>query len=227
MGTLTHNRPKPLLEVGAESLIERHLRRLSESGTTHVVINLSYRGEQIRTQLGDGARWNLSIDYSEEGEPPLETGGGIIRVLPRLGREPFLLINADVLTDFDFSALRLGDASGVLVLAPNPAFRTHGDFGLDERSMVTQAPPSYTFTGVSMLDPALFEPFEPGRQPLKPILDAAIARRALRGELHEGLWLDVGTQERLYEARRLLGGPAVRQPVAKAPRGTGTGEAPA
>ena len=203
MGALTSDRPKPLLEVGAEALIERHLRRLAESGTTEVVINLSYRGEQIRKRLGDGSRWNLSIAYSEEGEPPLETGGGVIRALPILGAEPFLLINADVLTDFDFSSLDPGDARGVLVLVPRPAWRSQGDFGLDTQSMVTMAPPSYVFAGISMLHPALFEPYAPGRRALKPILDAAIERRSLRGEVHSGLWNDVGTPDRLREAQRL------------------------
>lgn len=203
MGTLTRDCPKPLLEVGAEALIERHLRRLAESGTTEVVINLSYRGEQIRRRLGDGSRWNLSIEYSEEGEPPLETGGGVIRALPMLGSEPFLLINADVLTDFDFSSLALGEARGVLVLVPRPDWRSRGDFGLDVRSMVTLSPPSYVFTGISMLHPELFEPYEPGRQPLKPILEAAIGRRSLRGEIYGGLWNDVGTPERLRDMQRL------------------------
>lgn len=203
MGSLTSDRPKPLLEVGAEALIERHLRRLAESGTTEVVINLSYRGEQIRKRLGDGSRWNLSIAYSEEGEPPLETGGGVIRALPILGAEPFLLINADVLTDFDFSSLDPGDARGVLVLVPRPAWRSQGDFGLDTQSMVTLAPPSYVFAGISMLHPALFEPYAPGRRALKPILDAAIERRSLRGEVHAGMWNDVGTPDRLREVQRL------------------------
>ncbi len=203
MGALTSDRPKPLLEVGAEALIERHLRRLAESGTTEVVINLSYRGEQIRKRLGDGSRWNLSIAYSEEGEPPLETGGGVIRALPILGAEPFLLINADVLTDFDFSSLDPGDARGVLVLVPRPAWRSQGDFGLDTQSMVKLAPPSYVFAGISMLHPALFEPYAPGRRALKPILDAAIERRSLRGEVHAGMWNDVGTPDRLREVQRL------------------------
>ncbi len=203
MGALTRDCPKPLLEVGGEALIERHLRRLAESGTTEVVINLSYRGELIRRRLGDGSRWNLSIEYSEEGEPPLETGGGVIRALPMLGSQPFLLINADVLTDFDFAGLALGDARGVLVLVPRPDWRSQGDFGLDARSMVTLAPPSYVFAGISMLHPALFERYRPGRQPLKPILEAAIERRSLRGESYGGLWNDVGTPQRLRAMQRL------------------------
>ena len=204
MGALTKDCPKPLLEVGGEALIERHLRRLAESGTTEVVINLSYRGEQIRSRLGDGSRWNLTIEYSEEGEPPLETGGGVIRALPRLGREPFLLINSDVLTDFDYSSLELDDARGALVLVPRPAWRSQGDFGLDTQSLVTLSPPTYVFAGISMLHPELFKPYEPGRQPLKPILDAAIERRSLRGEVHGGMWSDVGTPQRLREVQRLV-----------------------
>src|SRR5262245_22857417 len=118
MGALTADRPKPLLEIGGVPLIERHLQRLAACGVEHVVVNLAHRGAQIRERLGDGERLGLAIRYSDEGEPPLETAGGIVRALPLLGTEPFLLVNADVLTDFDFAEL-LADARSALVLVPN------------------------------------------------------------------------------------------------------------
>jgi len=203
MGALTATQPKPLLTIGARSLIERHVARLAASGIEELVINLSYRGGEIRTRLGDGSRFGVSIEYSDEGEPPLETGGGIVRALPLLGREPFLLVNSDVYTDFDFRILVDLPRVPTLVLVPNPPHNLRGDFGLDAAGFVSAAPPLSTYAGVAIFDPKWFAELPPGRRPLKPVLDAAIARRELRGLEFAGLWLDVGTPERLEQARDL------------------------
>jgi MurNAc alpha-1-phosphate uridylyltransferase len=203
MGTLTATQPKPLLTIGDRSLIEHHVVRLAASGIEEIVINLSYRGSEIRKRLGHGARFGVSIEYSEEGEPPLETGGGIVHALPLLGREPFLLVNSDVYTDFDFRVLVEGPRAPTLVLVPNPAHNARGDFGLDAGGFVTAAPPLSTYAGVAIFDPRWFAELAPGRRPLKPVLDAAIARSELRGLKFLGTWLDVGTPERLEEARAL------------------------
>lgn len=203
MGALTATQPKPLLTIGDHSLIERHVVRLAASGVDELVINLSYRGSQIRKRLGDGSRYGVSIEYSEEGEPPLETGGGIVHALPLLGMEPFLLVNSDVYTDFDFRILAEGPRVPTLVLVPNPSHNLRGDFGLDSAGFVTATPPLSTYAGVAVFDPRWFAELVPGRRPLKPVLDAAIARRELKGLAFAGAWLDVGTPERLEEARAL------------------------
>lgn len=204
MGALTATCPKPLLDVGGTSLIERHLARLAASGVREAVINLSYRGSQIRAALGDGARFKLAIRYSDEGEPPLETAGGIVEALPLLGAEPFLLVNADVLTDFDFRTLLEPLMRDTLVLVPNPAHHPDGDFGIDESGTLRAEPPRLTYGGIAVFDPRMFQGLPRGRRPLKPLLDAGIARRALRGAFYDGDWIDVGTPDRLEEARALV-----------------------
>lgn len=203
MGALTATQPKPLLTIGGRPLIEHHVARLAASGIDEIVINLSYRGGQIRKHLGDGARFGVSISYSEEGEPPLETAGGIVHALPLLGLEPFLLVNSDIFTDFDFTGLVTGHHRPTLVLVPNPAHHPRGDFGLDAEGFVCAEPPLLTYAGVAVFDAKSFADLVPGRRPLKPWLDAAIARRELRGQSFAGLWLDVGTPERLEEARSI------------------------
>ena len=203
MGALTATLPKPLLTIGDRALIEHHIVRLAASGIDELVINLSYRGSEIRKRLGDGSRFGVSIAYSEEGEPPLETGGGIVHALPLLGREPFLLVNSDLYTDFDFRVLIEGPRVPTLVLVPNPSHNARGDFGLDAAGFVSASPPLSTYAGIAIFDHAWFAALAPGRRPLKPVLDAAIARRDLRGLKFAGLWLDVGTPERLEEARGL------------------------
>lgn len=203
MRALTATQPKPLLTIGDRPLVEHHLMRLAASGIDEIVINLSYRGAQIREHLGDGSRFGVAIAYSEEGEPPLETAGGIVNALPLLGSAPFLLVNSDVFTDFDFSVLVAARDIETLVLVPNPAHHPRGDFGLDGEGFVSVSPPFLTYAGVAVLHPRSFAGLAPGRRPLKPVLDAAIARRELKGLRHSGLWLDVGTPERLEEARAL------------------------
>lgn len=207
MGTLTARTPKPLLAVGGRPLIEHHLDRLGRLGVERAVVNVCHGARQIRAALGDGRRWGLEIVFSEEPAPALETGGGIVRALPLLGREPFLLINADVLTDFDLGRL-LGLAASTLVLVPNPAHHADGDFGLTSAGLLTDAPPRLTYGGIARLDATLFDGLAQGRRRLRPILDRAIADRRLHGLVHRGLWLDVGTPQRLEEARRVIdGGP--------------------
>jgi len=200
MGALTATLPKPLLDIGGERLIERQLRLLARAGVDEVVINLSYRGAAIRECVGERTSWGQRVRYSDEGEPPLETGGGIIAALPLLGSAPFLLVNSDVFTDFDFTVLSEFGETSVLVLVPNPAHHT-GDFGLTDDGWVTQAPPLLTYAGIARLSPTLFAAREPGRQPLRPILEAAIERTALAGLRYDGIWEDVGTPERLARAR--------------------------
>jgi len=203
MGALTAMQPKPLLTIGDRSLIERHVVRLAASGVAELVINLSYRGSEIRKQLGDGSRFGVSISYSDEGEPPLETGGGIVQALPLLGEQPFVLVNSDIYTDFDFRVLVDGPRVPTLVLVRNPAHNARGDFGCDAAGYVSAAPPLSTYAGVAVFDPRMFAGLAPGRRPLKPLLDAAIARRELTALPFSGVWLDVGTPERLEEARAL------------------------
>ncbi len=202
MGPLTENWPKPLLKIGGAPLIEHHVARLKVCGINEIVINLSYRGAQIRDHLGDGDRFGVSIAYSEEGEPPLETAGGIVHALPLLGAGAFLLVNSDVFTDFDYATLA-ARPSPTIVLVQNPAHNARGDFGLDSGGSVRAEPRSHTYAGIALLDPTLFAALPPGRRPLKPVLDAAIARGELLGVRFEGLWIDVGTPERLEAARAI------------------------
>jgi MurNAc alpha-1-phosphate uridylyltransferase len=209
MGLLTANEPKPLLAVGGVPLIERHLSHLAASGFAEVVINLSYRGAQIRARLGGGRRFGVAITYSEEGEPPLETAGGIVHALPWLGSGPFLLLNSDVYTDLDLAAFAAQTAArSTLLLVPNPAHNARGDFGLDEDGSLTAREPRLTYGGVAVLDTKLFDGYPPGRRRLKPVLDLGVERGEFRGQFYDGLWIDVGTPERLEEARMAAGSQA-------------------
>ena len=200
MRPLTLETPKPLLEIGGRPLIEYHLRALRAAGMRDFVVNLSWLGERIRSVLGDGARWGVSIRYTEEGPEPLETGGGIFNALSLLGPAPFIVINGDVWTDFPFSGLSLAEeAAAHLVLVPNPAHHAQGDFGLENRRVKHASGTTYTFSGIAMYRPEFFAGCTAGRFPLLPLLRRAIDAGTLAGELYDGIWSDVGTPERLAQ----------------------------
>jgi MurNAc alpha-1-phosphate uridylyltransferase len=198
MRPLTLEKPKPLLEVGNRPLIVWHLERLAAAGFKDIVINVSWLGQQIEEYCGDGERWGVSIQYSREAEP-LETAGGIVRALPLLGDLPFAVINADIWTDFAFQDLhrRHAGSGAHLVLVPNPAHNATGDFSLIDGRVKHAENDTLTYAGVGVYAPAFFEACEPGKRPLKPLLERAIDAGTLCGECFEGRWTDVGTPERL------------------------------
>ncbi|KPN72069.1 N-acetylmuramate alpha-1-phosphate uridylyltransferase MurU [Neisseria sp. 83E34] len=214
MRPLTDTTPKPLLKVGREPLIGWHLHRLREAGFTEIVINHAWLGKQIVDTLKDGSDYGVSLAYSAEGEKGLETAGGIATALHLLGGAPFLVINGDVLTDIDFAAARacsdrLQKESRLahLWLVPNPEHNLKGDFSLLENGLVASeagSSRSMTFSGMGVYDPKLFCN-TPVKQPAKlaPLLRDAMNKGLVSGEVHDGLWLDVGTVERLAEADKL------------------------
>jgi MurNAc alpha-1-phosphate uridylyltransferase len=198
MRPITDSTPKPLVQVGGRPLIAWHLAALARAGIREVVINLSWLGAQVRASLGDGRDYGVSITYSDEGPVPLETGGGIFRAVPLLGPGPFLVVNADIWTDIDFAALALEEhAHARLLLIPNPPHHPRGDFGLEGDLVVTRDTDRYTYSGVGVYRPEFFGGCTPGRFPLLPLLNRAIAAGLVRGEVHRGEWCDVGTVERL------------------------------
>lgn len=195
---LTDEIPKSLVEVGGQSLLERHLENVRSAGIKTVVINLGWLGDRIVERVGTGSRYGLEVVYSQEGDDILETGGGIHKALPMLGNEPFLVVNADILTDMPVPDVELGDKHlGHLVMVPTPDYRDHGDFDIDAGLIRNAEHAVQTFSGVAIYRPEFFDGCEAGRFPLAPMLREAADRGQLAGSLYEGLWADVGTPQRL------------------------------
>jgi MurNAc alpha-1-phosphate uridylyltransferase len=192
---LTDATPKPLLVVRGKPLIVHHLEALSRAGFNEIVINLSWLGDKIRGLLGNGADFNLSIEYSEEPEA-LETAGGIQQALALLG-ERFIVVNADIFTAYDFARLQQIDSIAHLVLVENPPHHAGGDFTLTKSRLGTEGSPRYTFSGISQYHRSFFEGLAPGKQALAPLLFTAAAKQLVTGELFHGNWTDIGTLERL------------------------------
>jgi MurNAc alpha-1-phosphate uridylyltransferase len=204
---LTDSVPKPLVEVAGQALLARHLERLAAAGFHEAVINVSHLAGQILERFGDGARYGIAIEWSRE-ETPLETAGGVAKALPLIGDRPFLLVNSDVWSDFDFARWKnydLGGRLAHLLLVRNPRHHPAGDFTLDDGTVGNAASPRYTYAGMAVIAPRLVAGVRPGEKAqLAPLWRAAAERGEVSGELHEGHWSDVGTPERLAELEGLL-----------------------
>jgi len=208
MRPLTDHTPKPLLRVGGRTLIEHHIEALARAGLRELVVNHAHLGALLVAALGDGSQYGVHIDYSPEPPGALETGGGIFRALPLLGAEPFAVINADIWTDFDFAALpRRPEGLAHLVLVDNPVHHPQGDFALQNGRVSSDGAPRFTFSGIGVYRPALFDGCVDGSFPLAPLLRRAMAAGQVRGELYAGSWFDIGTPERLAAVNRLVGEP--------------------
>lgn len=198
MRPLTDNTPKSMLKVGGKPLIQYHVEALAAAGFKQLVINYAHLGEQIQAHLGDGSRWGVTITYSSETKVSLETGGGIFNALPLLGEKPFLVINADIWTDYGYSGVRLReDMLAHLVLVQNPPHNRTGDFVLREGLVSDDAGERFTFSGIGVYHPEFFSGCVPGPFRLAPLLFSMAENQLIGGELHEGLWVDVGTPRRL------------------------------
>ena len=205
MRPLTDHTPKPLLEVGGKPLIVWHIERLRQAGIVDIVINIAHLGYRIPERLGDGSRWGVRIVYSDEQEEGgLETLGGIVKALPLLGNEPFWVINGDVFCDYPVTP-HCTLAEGIkahLVLVANPPHHPRGDFDLSEGRVLDR--PRYTYAGIGVYDPSLFASVPQGKRPLAPLLREAMGRGEISGEYYDGLWVDVGTPDRLSVLDRRL-----------------------
>lgn len=202
---LTQSTPKPLLQAGGKPLIAYHLEKLARAGIREVIINHAYLGQQLEQALADGSDYGIRIHWSPEGEEPLETAGGIIHALPRLGKEPFILISADIWTDYDFANLPdelPGDSLAHLVMVPNAPHHPRGDFVLDGWQLQLAAEASAqtcTYSGIGVFHPQMFVGLEAGFRALRPLLESAITAQRISAELHSGDWFDIGSPERLQE----------------------------
>lgn len=203
---LTLTTPKPLVLINGKSLIVYHIESLVKAGFSEIIINHAWLGEQIEAALGDGSQWGISITYSPE-EEPLETGGGIFRVLSRLSEsgESFLVVNGDIMTDFDFSVLSdINPAVAHLVLVANPEHHPDGDFSCLADGTLSLQANKLTFSGISVLNPTLFAGCDDSAFALGPLLKSAISTGHVSGTIYPGAWIDVGTHDRLKQAEQFI-----------------------
>ncbi len=196
---LTDTTPKPLLKVGGKSLIDYHLINLASAGFKKIIINTAWLAEKIHQTLGDGSQYGIRLVYSDEGEA-LETAGGIIKALPLLGKSPFLVINADIWSDFDFASIQPLEAGiqANLILVNNPTHHPEGDFSITHNLLSNHNKPNYTYSGIGVYSPQFFNDCKQGKLALSPLLRDKADHKLITAQHYIGKWTDAGTIERLH-----------------------------
>ena len=214
MRPLTANLPKPLLKVRGKPLIEYQIEKLVAAGVSGIVINHFYLGDMIEAAVGDGKRFGVGISYSRE-TTRLDTAGGIIKSLSQLQDDSFIVVNADIWTDFEFSRLQAVDGKdrlAHLVLVDDADHNPYGDFYIDEVGRVHEdhstRDQKLTFSGISVLHKKLFTGLSIEPLSVVPLLQAAMAENRVSGVIHPGLWMDIGTPERLLKVNALASAAA-------------------
>jgi MurNAc alpha-1-phosphate uridylyltransferase len=199
MRPLTDHTPKPLLKIHSKALVVWHIEKLASLGFKEIIINIAHLGYKIPDALGDGSKWGITLLYSDEQKNgALESAGGIIKALPLLGDDTFLVVNGDIWCDYEFdSSFNLGRDSAHLVLVPNPEHNPNGDFALQNNIVFTDGEEKFTFSGIGYYSPKLFEGLTCEKSALAPLLREAIQKERTSGSLHTGIWYDIGTPQRL------------------------------
>ena len=225
MRPLTHDRPKPMIEVAGRTLIDRVLDRLAEVGVVRAVVNLHYMADILEAHLESRSAMP-EVLFSDERSELLETGGGVKRALPLLGEEAFLVLNSDMIwTDGTENgagntentltrmagAWRPEDMDALLLMVPteNAAhYAGRGDFEMDGHSRLTRraknrdAPCLYG--GIQILHPRIFDGISETAFSTNLAWDRALANGRLFGIAHAGHWIHVGTPQAVKEAEDLL-----------------------
>lgn len=218
MRPLTASRPKPLIEVAGQALLDHVLERLRAAGVENVVVNVHYLADSVEAHLTKNAH-GLQLKISDERSLLLETGGGMVKAEPLIDSDPFLVINSDNLwIDGPADTLKLlashwNDAKmdALLLLVPHARAENHrgmGDFHMDrsgrlrrrERSRV--AP--FVYTGIQIVSKRLLEGAPEGPFSTNVLWDRAIENGRCFGAVHQGLWFDVGTPQALKSTELIL-----------------------
>jgi MurNAc alpha-1-phosphate uridylyltransferase len=217
MQPLTAKVPKPLIEVAGKPLIEYAFDRLRKAGVALAVVNVHYLADQIE-------RWAErqsapAIIISDERGELLDTGGGIARALPYLGRQAFFVINSDSFwIEGRIPALARLDAmwdeqkmDSLLLLCPTGSaigYEGRGDFDLDAGGRLLRRPPNgsapYVYAGCYLVAPQLFRAAPEGKFSMNTLWDQAAARGRLHGIVHDDRWIHVGSPSSIAEAERVM-----------------------
>lgn len=197
---LTLTTPKPLVSVQGKPLLQWHIEALRNAGITDIVINVSWLRQQIIDYVAQDQFSDLNIQISDEGDEPLETGGGMLNALHLLGDEPFMVVNADVFTNLDYAQIKplQGIDSVHLVLINNPEHNPKGDFGIHQGRLIDDK--QLTYSGIGIYHPKLFsDPTLSGKFSVVPLIKSAIKQGLASAQHHAGKWNDVGSPERLAD----------------------------
>jgi MurNAc alpha-1-phosphate uridylyltransferase len=220
MRPLTATRPKPLIEIGGRTLLDRAIEHLRTAGVERVVVNVHYLADSIEAHLKSRDR-GVEVLVSDEREALLDTGGGVRRALDLIDDDHFFVLNCDnvwvngaehtlhqLLRAWDPEQM---DALLLLVsLARAVGYEGRGDFAMDAAGKLRRPPEQrvapFVFSGIQLLTRRLFEDTPTGPFSLNRIYDDAMAAGRLAGVSHTGQWFHVGTPQAVAQTNALLTG---------------------
>jgi MurNAc alpha-1-phosphate uridylyltransferase len=219
MRPLTATRPKPLVEVAGKPLIDHVFDRLRAAGVKRAVVNVHYLGDLLEAHLTD--RYDdIEVVFSDERARLMETGGGLVQARHLLGDEPVLVVNSDNLwLDGPVDALKLlaahwhaDEMDALLQVVPYARANNHkgqGDFRLAPDGRITgrrveggTAP--FVYTGVQILHPRIIADWPEGPFSTNLFWNRAIEAGRAYGQVHQGLWFDVGTPQAIGKTEALI-----------------------
>lgn len=219
MRPLTATRPKPLVEVAGQTLLDHALDRLRAAGVKRAIVNIHYLADALEAHLKRRVK-GIEIIVSDERKRLMETGGGLVQALPLIGDKPFVTVNSDNLwIDGPIDSIRLlaqrwddETMDALLLMVPLARANCHpgqGDFHLDAHGRITGrrkpgrlAP--FVWTGVQILSPRLIADWPEGPFSTNVFWDRAIAAGRAFGLVHQGLWFDVGTPQAIAKTEAIL-----------------------
>jgi len=200
MMPLTRDIPKAMLRIGNVTLVEDKIIKLTEAGIKKIVINTGYLGSYIQEHVGDGSKYGINIVISEEGSMPIGTANGIRKIVKEFNGKPFLVVNADIWTNYLFiDLINMSLAKETLahiVLAKKPEY-LEGDFNINNNKISKGN--NFIYTGIGLYRPELFLNYTDAE--LGSILHK---ENNIGAELYKGLWDDVGTPDRLNMIRERI-----------------------
>ena len=206
MRQVSTSKPKPMMCVRGKPLIFFAVENLKNAGITEIVINVAWKSSEIIDCIGDGKRFGVDIKYSLEGAYPIGTASGIKKAIHFLGQKPFWVLNSDVICDYQIDRnFKLQEETlGHLVLVQNPPHHRTGDFNISQNRLARSGVfHNYTFSGISVVSPLMFDSVAEHGAPLEPLFFDLAKNKSLTGEVHIGKWLDVGNKERYLLANEM------------------------
>ncbi|HEX7848276.1 MAG TPA: nucleotidyltransferase family protein [Sphingomonas sp.] len=219
MRPLTATRPKPLVQVAGQALLDHVFDRLRAAGIKRAVVNVHYLADSLEAHLKNRVK-GIDVVISDERQELMETGGGLVKARELIGDEPFVVVNADNLwidgpaDTIKLLASRWDDEVMDALLLVVPLARAHnhgglGDFHLDANGRITGrrkpgrvAP--FVYTGVQILSPRVIQDWPEGPFSTNLFWNRAIEAGRAYGFVHQGLWFDVGTPPAIARTEALL-----------------------
>lgn len=210
MGALTANQPKPLIKVAGRALVDHALDLAATAGARPVVVNTHYLAGQMADHLA-----NRPVILSEEPGQILETGGGLRKALPHLGKGPVMTLNSDAVWTGENPLTQLARhwdpnrMEALLLLLPTDQATGHGgqgDFLMAETGVLSRAKgaPGLVYLGAQILQTEGLQQIEREVFSLNLLWDDMIARGKVHGLVHRGGWCDVGHPAGIAQAENLL-----------------------